>query len=308
MSSKERPRWHTITHSRNMLSIYTRSKNPLGKEYWKRVIRSVFRKYSGPDAVADSLLRGLSELGIPHQLNKEARTGDTALVLSSVHALQHAINLRREGEIAYLIAGPNVVAHPDDAHKIMRDDAIDIVLVPSEWVRDFWAHEAPELKSKLHIWAAGTKVVPLSSRAGLPIIYDKLGDTSLLQEAQKNIGDHKLFTYGTFFHSEYLKALEIAPYLIYLARSESQGLALQEAWAHDVPTLVNKSTHWERNGLAWDAPQINCPYLTPHLGGIFEKASDLRIMSQQASAIHPKEYCDAHLSDRASTQALLQLI
>jgi hypothetical protein len=148
-----------------------------------------------------------------------------------------------------------------------------------------------------------------STRKGKPIIYDKLGNQSLLNQIQQVIGSQaNVFTYGSFKREDYQRALSEAPYLIYLAKSESQGLALQEAWAHDVPTLVNKSTHWETGGFSWDSPQINCPYLTPELGAIFENTEELPIMIERVLSIHPKQYCDEHLSDRASAQKLLNLI
>lgn len=291
-----------------MLTIHTHSTNPLHAEFWKWAVRTVTQRYSGPDAVRDSLTRGLSMLTIPYRVDTRPQTDDTLLVLSGVSALKHAIRLRADGTIKKLIAGPNVVMHPSDAKRIMCNDAIDLILVPSSWVQEFWKHEAPELASKLHVWPAGTAIAPASTRTGLPIIYDKLGDATLLEKARDAVGEHRYFTYGTFIRSAYLTALSDAPYLVYLAHSESQGLALQEAWAHDVPTFVNHSTHWEHGGCSWEAQNINCPYLTPELGAVFENSEELRIMISSAHAVHPKEYCDMYLSDKASAEALLKLL
>lgn len=291
-----------------MLTICTHSTNLLNGEFWKKTLRSFLKKYSGPDAVLDSLIRGLSESGVPYRVNATPQEGDTVLVLSGVSALKKAIHLKQTGKIQQLIAGPNIVVHPYDESKIMCDDAIDTVLVPSEWVSNFWKHEAPELGQKIYTWHAGTRITESSSREGLPIVYDKQNDAKLLQEVREVVGPHTFFTYGSFTQSTYLNALKTAPYLVYLAQSESQGLALQEAWAHNVPTFVNTSTHWERGGISWNAPQINCPYLTPELGTVFENSDELSILIEKSASFQPKNYHDEHLSDHASTQLLLQHI
>lgn len=291
-----------------MLTIYTHSKNVLRLEFWRWAMRAVVHKYSGPDAVRDSLIRGLSGHRISYRINVPPGNGDSAVVLSGTQALQDAIRWRRAGRIKKLIAGPNVVMHPNDSSGVMLDDAIDTILTPSDWVKDFWHHEAPLIAPKLHVWAAGTAIASGSTRTGLPLIYDKFGDETLYAKISATVGAHRLFTYGTFTHSAYLAALADAPYLVYLARSESQGLALQEAWAHDVPTLVNHSTHWNGANHSWDAPHINCPYLTAELGMVFEDTEELRTLTPQTTLLHPKGYCDAHLSDYASTEALLKLL
>ncbi|MAJ97586.1 MAG: hypothetical protein CMI56_03155 [Parcubacteria group bacterium] len=295
-----------------MLTIYTHNINPAHKEFWKSLAQKIIGKYSGPTAVRDSVLRGLNIHTIEHELNPLLAHGDTLLVLSGVNALRKAIRFKESGNAVKLIAGPNIVTTPNDAQKIMCNDAIDILLVPSEWVANFWKHEAPEIAHKIHTWAAGVPKANASTRNGLPIVYNKMLDTSLLVEVKKvfsqNEIDYTLFTYGTFKHSEYLKALRDAPFVVYLSQSESQGLALQEAWTHDVPTLINRSTTWRSNGFSWEAHQINCPYLTPELGVTFGDAEEILKRIEHITSLHPKHYCDEYLSDSVSTQKLLNIL
>ena len=295
-----------------MLSIYTHSTSPTHKEFWKSLVQRISGKYSGPHAVRDSLLRGLEENGIEYELNPVEPNGDTVLVLSGVEALKNAIRAKKRGEIKKLIAGPNIVVTPHDSNNVMYADAIDIILVPSQWVADFWEHEAPELSEKIFVWAAGVAVKNPSSRAGAPVIYDKMRNKELLTLANKVVKSAgktpNVFTYGTYRHSEYLEALSNAPYLIYLAQSESQGISLQEAWSHNVPTFVNKSTKWENKNYSFESAQINAPYLTNKLGGIFGNKDELSSLVADAKTLNPKHYCDEHLSDDASIKTLLTLI
>lgn len=291
-----------------MITVYTHSQSLISKEYWKWIVRQLTNKYSGPDAVRDGLVRGLQELGVEFELNPK-KPSEIAIVLSGITVLNQVVKLKRSGHIKTIIAGPNIVSNPHDGDNIILSQEIDVVLVPSQWVVDLYVQVVPEIANKIKVWPAGVPISNESSRTNKPIIYDKLGDISLLTKIQEILAvPATVFSYGSFNHKDYLEALSESPYLIYLAKSESQGLALQEAWAHDVPTLVKKSTHWEGVGLTWDAQQINCPYLTPELGVIFENIEELPIMIERVSTLHPKQYCDKNLSDRASAQLLLELI
>lgn len=291
-----------------MFSIYTHTINPVSSEFWRYVLsRKLLAKHRGPDAVRDSVLRGFDALQIPFRLNPYRQVSDTVLVLSGIEALRAAVRHKERGLIKRLLAGPNIVARPSDAEGLFDHPSVDTVLVPSIWVAGLWKHEDPGLSAKIRIWPAGVEPAVASTRSGMPIIYDKLGDPRLLANVQKAVGAHRLFIYGKFRQEEYLDVLADAPYLVYLSRSESQGLALQEAWARDVPTLVNKSIRWDNGVSSWEATGINCPYLTPELGLVFEEPNQLPALAATVAALHPKSYCDTHLSDEASARLLLTL-
>lgn len=271
-------------------------------------MRRLTNKYSGPNAVEESLLRGLKELKVPFVRNQRANV-DVAVVLSGVDVLGDIIAAKKTGSIQKLIAGPNVVGDPNDHRGIMLDEAIDVVLVPSQWVADVWLRQAPRLANKLKVWPAGVSMSEPSTRAGQPIIYDKLGDIELVKAIKQELGlPTQTFSYGSFRLADYFSALTTAPYLIYLSRSESQGLALHEAWAHDVPTLVNESSIWQSGNFSWQASQINCPYLTPELGVVFRKTSELSGLIESIKDLRPRIYCNEYLSDRASVEQLLKFI
>lgn len=290
-----------------MLAIYTRSTSMLSKEFWKWVVRRVIGKYSGPNAVEDSLLRGLRELHVPYKRNAGLGKTDTAIVLSGTKALQEAILAKESGLIEILVAGPNIVANPIE-EPFLLSNQVDHALVPSQWVKDLWINLSPKIATKIAVWPSGVEIRESSTRSGSPIIYDKSGDGDFLEKIKAQVDNCRVFTYGEFKRKDYLEALKTAPYLIYLSHSESQGLALQEAWAHDVPTLVNKSASWQSGELSWEAPQINCPYLIPDLGEVFDNPTDIPIIVERITSLHPKIYCDKELSDQASATKLLDII
>lgn len=291
-----------------MLTILTHSTSPLTLEWSKYHLRKLLRIERGPDAVRESMLRGLRELNIPYRHNRSPLNGKV-LVLSGTKALKEAINAKLHGRIDKLIAGPNITVHPYDHDGLMRNGHIDTVLVPSTWIKNYWVAAAPELAPKIEVWPAGVATYSASSRKGPPIIYDKLNDAGLLAEIKTVLNEEvTVFTYGKFSRSYYLKALAQAPYLIYLAKSESQGLALQEAWAHDVPTAVNESGEWRSGHRSWRAPLINAPYLTKDTGSVFQSPNEIQAIASRFKTLHPKLYCDRELSDAACLNKLLAVI
>lgn len=294
------------------LVIRTHSHSPLSSEFWKWLARRTVRKTRGPNAVCDSLIRALRNARINFSVDTARQKASACIVLSGPVALQEAIQDKQRGRFHKLIAGPNILTTPDVHNGLIRNSAIDVILVPSEWVKDLWLHLDPSLKSRLHVWPSGTQTYAPSSRDGAAVVYNKLADPTVLatvQETLKRLNYHvKIFTYGAFSQSDYFTALETAPLLVYLGGSESQGLALQEAWAHDVPTLVKQVTDVTANSFTWHDRRLAAPYLTDELGFFFNTASELPELTKKATALMPKTYTDANLSDTASLNMLLSLL
>ena len=288
-----------------MIALYTHSWSLFSMEFWKWLARRVLGKYTGPNAVEDSLIRGLKELQIDFKRNVRPKAEDSVIVLSGVRALHEAIKLKEAGAIKQLVAGPNVVTFPLDADRVFMNPAIDTILVPAKWVKDFWLQEAPGLAQKIAIFPSGVALTKASSRSGTPIIYDKLGDTELLKDILSIVGECRVFQYGSFARKDYLSALETAPYLIYLSQSESQGLALQESWMHNVPTFVNISTTWQSGKYRFTAENINAPYLIDDFGAFFKNSTDLKNYIAKAHTYSPRQQCIETLSDKVSVQTLL---
>lgn len=295
-----------------MITICTHSRNLLTIEAWKAFLRKALHKYTGPDAVRDSLMRGLQLHGMAFELNPRKPAGGIVIVLSGVRVLQEQLKRKQRGEITLLIAGPNIVVLPHEESGVVLNKDIDYLLLPSEWNAELWRQQAPELAAKIVVWPAGVPQTTASTRTGPAIVYDKMSDralTTYVSHIVKRGGKKELlFRYGNHTHGNYLAALACAPYVIFLSRSESQGIALQEAWAHDVPTFVNKSTTWESGRIRMESELINAPYLTPEIGGVFASPEELIALTTRAHTFHPKRYCDKFLSDYASTALLLPYI
>ncbi len=298
-----------------MLTIYTHTQNPLKKEFWKYIAKKSIGKYSGPDAVLDSLKRGLTELGIPFQINPYIRKYDTVHIISGVSVLREMINKKSEGVIKTLIAGPTLVQTPYDHKNIIQDKNIDLVLFPSQWPKDWFISLVPNLDEKIKIWPAGVEIPEKTSSHQKILIFKKNVPEEIYQKIIKTLDDKKIqydiIAYGTYTRKDYIQKLLSTSVLIYLQKSESQGLALQEAWSYDIPTLVWQNKDWEFGKYKWSDEKVAAPYLTDECGKFFTVetfSTELDLVLSNIDRFNPRKYCIENLSDKVSAQKYLEII
>lgn len=281
-------------------------------------LRSILHKQRGPQAVLDSLLKGLAELGVDFELNSKT-VSDTVAVLQNVQALRHAIELKKSRQITKLLAGPNIVISPKDADSIMENPSIDHCIVPSIWVRDFYLSQSPVLQGRIAVWAAGVDD-PGEPDARQPrdtiLIYQKNGPIELLDRLVESIKSkgHKVETivYGKYKQVDYFDTLERSKLVIFLTQSESQGIAQQEAWMRNVPTLVWNPGHWQYNDYSWSDEKLSSPYLNDMCGKFFTGETDfpqmLDFILEHLKAFTPREYALQRFTHKTSAQNFLEIL
>ncbi|PIT88169.1 MAG: hypothetical protein COU29_04120 [Candidatus Magasanikbacteria bacterium CG10_big_fil_rev_8_21_14_0_10_36_32] len=290
------------------------------KDRLKSFIKFFIGKKRGPAAVTESLLRGLRELNYIYKYNvnaAEIEKDDTIYINESVATLKWAINAKKQGKIKRLITGPNITVAPDDQGGIMLDQNIDLILFPSQWTKNFWLLTNPELAEKIKIWPAGV-VLPSKTDEEKKyfIVYQKNASDSLLKSIVENlIGQNiqfKMINYGNYKQEDYFKLLNGSRGMIYLSESESQGLALQEAWAHNVPTLVWNRGYVEQKQRRFEGKKISAPYLTEQAGMFFVGQADFNDTLEQFISklvnFVPREYIMNNLTDKICAENFLKLI
>lgn len=300
-----------------MIHIYTENLCALPRI--KNGIKQVLgRGNRGPQAVAGSLMRGLRKSGVSIGINEKPRELiDVACVLSGVCTLKKVIEWKRVGLVRKIIAGPNIVAFPEDANGIMCDPAIDVIVVPAQWVKDLWVSLRSELESRIFVWAAGVhdpEGMSVAKRNGF-LIYKKhvpveIFDTVVSYFDKRHI-PYTVLEYGSFGQAEYFSFLKKVEGVIYLTESESQGLALAEAWIRNVPTLI-----WDRNlfqggGYEWKGAS-SAPYLTDACGARFKYAEEFgnifEHFKENIKTFHSREYALEHFTDKKSAEHYLSII
>lgn len=297
--------------------IYLYTETLFWKVRGKTLVKKLLgRNTRGPQAVQRSLFSGLSELGIRWSVNARFRGQLNRVgVLAGLRALQWAIEQKRAGRIRHIFAGPNLAVSPLSNHSILQDPAIDIVLVPSQWVFDQHASQAPSIRPKLRIWAAGVHV-PEQSDMQKEIdflIFNKIhGDSSMSDRITEYLQGRgytvKVLAYGMFDQLKYWHLLDHSKHMIYLSESESQGLAMAEAWARNVPTLVWERGFWAYGGHYWKGNTAS-PYVTEENGMRFRDYEEfvelLPLFINTPFA--PREYVRRELSDKISAEKYLAI-
>jgi hypothetical protein len=303
-----------------MLSIITRHPSIFKLEHLKDCIKKLLKKTGGPAAVEQSLIRGLRALGIKFNINPPLKElGEIVHVIRGTEALRWVIKQKNKGRTLKLIAGPNLVVIPTEQESILANPAIDRIIVPSEWVKAFYKSLLQPVSEKIKVWPAGVSIPPESlTNKGEPrcLIFKKDVEeeiyNTVISELKKRKIQYSVVEYGKYKQANYFSELEHSKFMIYLQRVESQGLALQEAWARDVPSLVwNKGHFTYPTGERVDG-NIAAPLLTPETGMFFKNAENFpSAFDEFQSKLHsftPRDYVIKNLSDKVCAENYLKII
>jgi glycosyl transferase family 1 len=276
----------------------------------------------GPHAVLSSLCRGLVALGLPFEHNpRRIGAAETVGVISDLDALAAAIAWRRASPRRRLVAGPNLVILPSDAPELMTAPEIDLCLVPSDWVRDAYERDAPSLAGRIAVWPAGvdpTFWAPATRSRGdgrRALLYRKdlagqrnasdelvSGARAALEEAGFAVAS---VVYGTFERADYRAMLQEADVVVFFSPTESQCLALVEAWAADVPAVVWSCGRVDYRGRVFDSS--SAPYLAPANGRWFSDVTELAALLDEWDALRadlrPRDWVLENMTDEHCARA-----
>jgi hypothetical protein len=237
-------------------------------------------------------------------------------------ALKQAISWKRSGKIKRLLAGPNLVVSPKDHNGIILSPEIDKYMVNSEWTKTAYIEDAPQLSQNIAIWPAGvdTKYWAPSQLLSIKntnnvLVYWKTESLEFCQTIEQILRKHNWnpirIQYGHYNQETYKQMLENSVFAVFISRSESQGLALAEAWAMDVPTIVWNPNELTINGRIYSESSA-CPYLTLQTGicwkSFEEFEQSLLNIPLHLISFSPRAWVLKNMSDAASANILISII
>lgn len=204
---------------------------------------------SGPQKVVKNLVKGLDILGYPYVINKSLDSCARLWIHDDIDALREIKNLDPEIKV---VVGPNLFVLPRNI-----PDDIDlsraIYIHPSPWAKDFWVDFGFD-RCPLDYWPTGIDMAalrPSAERKEKVLIYFKQRFPEELDFVKGLLKDKQIpfetVVYRHYKQSDYISALKTAKYMIWVGRQESQGIALEEALAMNVPVLVwdiDRFGHW----------------------------------------------------------------
>jgi len=155
------------------------------------------------------------------------------------------------------------------------------------------------------------------------VFYVKQRQNNLISTAENIIQKHSLsyqkFVYGSYQENNYLQTLKSCKFMITLDRHESQGFALEEAMACNIPLLVIDATtmYDESNGnnsvysylQPRDLSATSVPYWSDDCGiritEVSELDSALTEMEKRYLEFQPRKYIEATLSPEVCMDRIL---
>ncbi len=306
-----------------MITLLTRPPSIFSIENIKDRVKTFLGKKGGPYAVKQSLIRGFNELNISYILNPKKMNSDNSEfvhVIYGTETLRWAIDQKKLGRIKTLIAGPTIVVSPLDCNKILTSPEIDLILCPSDWVKNYYESKIPDQKNKIKVWFAGVEIPSeYNQRDNINrscLIYLKNFDYKGLENIHKICDKLKVkidtIIYGKFKKEEYFKKLINCDFMIHIGKSESQSLALCEAWVRNIATLVLNTEKWQYNGDSWEDPLISAPYLDDSTGRFFKESDSLEKVIfdflNDLDNFKPREKSLSMFTDKKTTAEYLNII
>lgn len=271
--------------------------------------------------VTRSLIDGFNALGVDFNYNPSYSTiGDTVIILSNIQAIYQCIELKQKGKIKKILAGPNLVILPFDHNRILTHPAIDRCIVPSDWVKIAYEACEPLLKGRIGVWFAGVDVNywnPISPKVenSNVLVYWKTEPESFCNQVElllRSYGWNPIrVRYGNYNSLHFKNLLEQSRFAVFISITESQGLALAEAWSMNVPTLV-----WNNGNLAYQGFIFSvvsaCPYLTKSTGKEWKTLNELEEILKNyllhEKSFNTRDWTLNYMSDRVSAQCILKII
>ncbi len=283
----------------------------------------VSRRMHGPRKVVDNLIRGLDLIGVPYVVNHALDATSAVWVHDDPVALQR---ISKTGSQTGIIVGPNIYSSLRDLTYTIPKEVV--WLSPATWVRRFW--QSSGFNHERHaVWPVGIDTDRFAPLPGVQrdtvVVYIKQRSEREVQQVinllEKKHIRYVLFRYGNYKETEYKRALEHARGIIWIGRSESQGIALLEALSMDVPALVwdvpsfgvwhgGGHNQFTENELSFTEATA-APYFSSACGLTMLQDTELEdtyeAFMRDINRFAPRTYVSEHLSLAGQARAFVQL-
>jgi len=272
-------------------------------------------------AVTRSVCDGVRKIKIPFNVNPSRleEVGDVVWVLTNDEALLQCITLKKSGRISILLAGPNFVVLPHESNRLVTNEVIDGLLLPSAAVKQVYVMDEPSLASHTYVCCTGVDVdfwhpAKINKDSKNVLVYWKTESEDFCITVENLLKKYdwipRRIRYGSYNLTGYKQLLNECRFAVFMSKSESQGLALAECWAMDVPTLCWNPWNWEYKGKKMPLP--SCPFLNPMIGQEWYTLDELNLllidMERRLQWYNPRAWVCDHMSDEAAAYQLLNVI
>ena len=181
-----------------------------------------------------------------------------------------------------------------------------------------YEQDAPNLKGRVRCWFSGVDTnywTPTQKNRNKVLVYWKTEPESLCKQVESLLHQYGYDTvrirYGSYNQEIYRNVLDQSQFAVFITRSESQGIALAEAWAMDVPTLNFDPGSLTYRGRIYSIVS-SCPYLTETTGKTWKTIRDFDLVLKNykttSQFFSSREWILQNMTNQASAQQLLDII
>ena len=284
---------------------------------WKEVFKN--RKIGGSKSIPTIVRTNLPNYANIHRVNELNTDGITQIfVLKDVLALEWALNEKRKKPDLKITTGPFIVNHPAERKAFVEDIRIDKLVYFSQWHQDLFKAFSKKVKLKNNFnWFCGVDAdywVNPKKNGDKILIYSKTNPE--VSREIKNRLDKRGFEYveivcGNYVPEQYKRALLESNLAIFVSKTETQGLAIFEAWSCNVPSFHFDPGVWNYQGHTYEKSS-SCPYLNDQLGmrfnGMEEFDSKLDQVLQNLDNFTPREIVENNFTIDHSMKILSNIL
>ncbi|MBL4884094.1 MAG: glycosyltransferase [Planctomycetaceae bacterium] len=276
-------------------------------------------RLSGHKRLTGLTLRGLERCGYPFAYDSLSTPNTGSNVVTFYQgAVKEQIALKRSGRIHRLVIAPCSLttksSDPLFKYVVQHRKYVDLILVHTEWAKFRISEEAPELEALVSTWPIGVDLQewspPITRTNRQVLVYQKNAPSEVLDSVLQTVKaanlEPVLLNYGSYNIDEFHNALSQCFLAIFLSRVETQGMAMNECWAMDVPTII-----WTDSSSLFEQFQHSAPLLTVNTGRFFAELDQLKSLLADLSwikACTPKLWVEENLSLEKSIHQLVQLV
>jgi hypothetical protein len=288
------------------------------------------QKTSGVKKVFLNLCKGFDQLKVDYDINlpfKKIKPGEPVIVLGNG---RYALDGYKQPNP--VIAGIGLMTHPSEWPELCEEYPVVKYLQHSDWTRNIYTPWYGAERCEL--WPAGidtekwSPAVQSTKRFDL-LVYNKTmwnkqqtdGELRLpiLKKLEKLGLSYREIVYGQYQEKEFHSLLQQCKGMIFLCEHESQGFAISEALAMNVPVFAWDQGLWlDPNRFEWaeqnPVPASSVPYFDDRCGmrfkdfESFEKTIAAFWDGVKNKSFSPRAYILENLTLEKSAQRMLQII
>lgn len=238
-------------------------------------------------------------------------------VAANWRTLRDAIEMKSSGKVDKIVTGP-IGESVADFNNIIMDKAIDVEVFPCRWYAEQYRCEAAAMgldfsKVNIKIWPVGVdhiKWTPLNEKNDVrprkALVYLKGQGIAMREQTEEALREadieYKEIYCGSHVQQEYKEMLEWCDFMVYLGHSETQGIALAQAWSMNRQTLV-----YEPESLLALGREA-APYLSDMTGRRWRDIDDLKKILNDMPPTSPRQWVLSNMTNAIAFGNFLDIV